>query len=154
MGVASRLTNSNRVLRQLGTLITDGRYPGTTFCAAVGHTTPEAIHGGGIAFLQTGDLLQLRLRTGRIDLLDKQAFVERGAIEPYQGELSHHRAALAMQRKEHLQQRALRVAPSNRMLYHTDAAHGVVPLHVAEWAAMLSNPPQPNELLQPTTPEI
>ena len=57
MAVPSFRINYNRVLRQLVTLITDGRYSGTNWGASVGHVTPEAIRGGGIAYLQTGDLL-------------------------------------------------------------------------------------------------
>ncbi|MDQ6693150.1 MAG: dihydroxy-acid dehydratase [Chloroflexota bacterium] len=136
MAVASFRVNYNRVLRQLVTLITDGRYSGTNFGASVGHVTPEAIQGGGIGYLQTGDLLHLQFRAGRINLLDTDAFIKRGAVKLYSGDLAGQRAALHLQRKKQLQKRAMRVAPSNRMLYHTDAAHGVVPLHVAEWANM------------------
>jgi dihydroxy-acid dehydratase len=136
MAVPSFRLNHNRVLRQLVTLITDGRYSGTNYGASVGHVTPEAIRGGGIAYLQTGDLLRLQFRGGRIDLLEIAAFVERGAAEPYKGDLAVERAALGAERREHLQRRAARIAPANRMLYHTDAARGVVPLQVAEAAAL------------------
>jgi hypothetical protein len=133
MAVPSFRINYDRVLRQLVTLITDGRYSGTNFGASLGHVTPEAIRGGGIAYLQTGDLLHLRFRAGRIDLLDREAFA-RGTISPYSGELGVHRAGIGAERRRRLERRALKIAPSNRMLYHTDAAHGVVPHHVADWA--------------------
>jgi hypothetical protein len=136
MAVASFRLNHNRVLRQLVTLITDGRYSGTNYGASVGHVTPEAIHGGGIAYLQTGDLLRLQFRGGRIDLLDKEALVKRGAAEPYKHDLAVERSTLGAERREHLQRRAARIAPANRMLYHTDAARGVVPLQVAEAATL------------------
>lgn len=134
MAVPSFRINYNRVLRQLVTLITDGRYSGTNFGASVGHVTPEAIHGGGISFLQTGDLLHLRFRAGRLDLLDREAFVSEGAISLYGGDLAENRAALGAERLARLASRAMRIAPSNRMVYHTDAAHGVVPLQVADAA--------------------
>ena len=52
----------------------------------------------------------------------------------YDGDLAVHRAGVAVERRAHLQARARHIAPANRMLYHTDAAHGVVPLQVAEAA--------------------
>ena len=48
--------NANRALRKLAALISDGRYSGTTCGAAIGHVTPEAINGGCIGLLETGDL--------------------------------------------------------------------------------------------------
>lgn len=134
MCVPSFRINYNRVLRQLVTLITDGRYSGTNFGASLGHVTPEAMKGGGILYLRTGDLLHLQFRKGRLDLLDRDALIADGRIEVYAGNLAEQRAGLGAERQEHLRKRATRIAPSNRMLYHTDAAHGVVPQHVADWA--------------------
>jgi hypothetical protein len=132
MAVPSFRINYNRVLRQLVSLITDGRYSGTNFGASVGHVTPEAIRGGGIAYLQTGDLLHLQFRNGRLDLLDREAFLTHGVLERYAGDLASTRAGRGVERRAHLARRALKIAPSNRMLYHTDAAHGVVPQQVAD----------------------
>jgi dihydroxyacid dehydratase/phosphogluconate dehydratase len=148
MAVPSFRINYNRVLRRLVTLITDGRYSGTNWGAAVGHVTPEAIRGGGIAYLQTGDLLLVRFRAGRLDLVDKDAFLATGIPGAYEGDLAVHRAGIAVERRAHLQARARQIAPANRMLYHTDAAHGVVPLQVAEaaterWAAATLAPAAP-----------
>lgn len=39
--------NANRQLKRLATLISDGRYSGVTYGAAIGHMTPEAIRGEG-----------------------------------------------------------------------------------------------------------
>ncbi|HYP38871.1 MAG TPA: dihydroxy-acid dehydratase [Chloroflexia bacterium] len=144
MAVPSFRINYDRVLRQLVTLITDGRYSGTNFGASVGHVTPEAIHGGGIAYLQTGDLLHLRFRAGRIDLLDREAFAQ-GEIKLYEGDLPVNRAGVGAERRQHLERRAMKIAPSNRMLYHTDAAHGVVPRQVADWARQQTQRPMPLE---------
>jgi hypothetical protein len=143
MCVPSFRINYNRVLRPLVTLITDGRYSGTNWGAAVGHVTPEAIRGGGIAYLQTGDLLLLRFRAGRLDLLDQAAFLATGTPAVYGGDLAAERATLAGERRAHLQQRARQIAPANRMLYHTDAARGVVPLQVAEAATVRWVEPAP-----------
>ena len=38
-------------------LITDGRFSGATRGAAIGHTSPEAVDGGPIAYVREGDLI-------------------------------------------------------------------------------------------------
>jgi dihydroxy-acid dehydratase len=134
MCVPSFRINYNRVLRQLVSLITDGRYSGTNFGASVGHVAPEAARGGGVAYLRTGDLMHLRFRAGRLDLLDREAFIREGVPVPYSGDLADDRAEVGAERIERLNMRAFKIAPANRMLYHTDAAHGVVPGVVADWA--------------------
>ena len=135
MAVPSFRINSNRALRRIVTLITDGRYSGTNFGAAVGHVTPEAGAGGGIATLQSGDLLHLRFRAGRLDLIDGPAFAATGRPQPDARVLAT-RAPLAAARRIRLEQRARIIAPANRMRYHTDAAHGVVPQAVADAATL------------------
>lgn len=134
MAVPSFRINYHRVWRQLVSLITDGRYSGTNFGVSVGHVTPEAIRGGGILYLQSGDLLHLQFRRGRIDLLEHDAFARQGALVVREGDWMQARAGVGAERRRMLELRARKVAPSNRMLYHTDAAHGVVPQAVADWA--------------------
>lgn len=136
MAVPSFRINYHRVWRQLVSLMTDGRYSGTNFGVSVGHVTPEALQGGGILFLQTGDLLHLQFRQGRLDLIDREPFARAGEIVSYRGTLARERAGLGAERRARLQRRARKIAPSNRMLHHTDAAHGVVPQPVADWASM------------------
>jgi hypothetical protein len=118
--------NANRSLRKLATLISDGRYSGVSYGAAVGHVTPEAARGGDVLRLQTGDLLHLRFRARRIDLLDPAAFVA-GAVEPAAPSLLGGRSPLADERTARLTKRQRLVAASNRMTYCTDASRGVVP---------------------------
>lgn len=136
MAVPSFRINYHRLWRQLVSLITDGRYSGTNFGVSVGHVTPESLHGGGILYLQTGDLLRLQFRAGRIDLLQRAPFAARGEIIPHDGNLAQERAGIGRERQLLLQKRARHVAPSNRMTHHTDAAHGVVPQAVADWATL------------------
>lgn len=136
MAVPSFRINYHRLLRQLVSLITDGRYSGTNFGVSVGHVAPEAIHGGGILYLQTGDLLHMQFRAGRIDLLDRKRFAARGEIVPYAGSLPQERAGIGAERRALLQKRARKIAPSNRMVHHTDASQGVVPQSVADWAEL------------------
>lgn len=123
--------NANRALRKLVTLLSDGRYSGVSYGAAVGHITPEAAVGGGILRIQTGDPLHLRFRARRIDLLDPQALIT-GRIELAGPEVLGSRDALADERLARIKQRQRRVAASNRMTHCTDASQGVVPLEVFE----------------------
>jgi len=51
-----RHINASRALHRIVSLISDGRYSGTTWGAAIGHVTPEAPNGGWIGLLDTGDL--------------------------------------------------------------------------------------------------
>jgi dihydroxy-acid dehydratase len=122
--------NASRQLKRLATLISDGRYSGVTYGAAIGHVTPEAIKDGGILYLQQGDIVHLRFRVKRIDLLDEQQFVL-GNMKLYQGDLKKDRKELAQVRKEVLRRRQKRVAGSNRLVGCTDASRGVVPAAVA-----------------------
>ncbi|MEI2472569.1 dihydroxy-acid dehydratase, partial [Peribacillus frigoritolerans] len=62
--------NANRVMKKIATIISDGRYSGVTYGAAIGHMTPEAYEGGGIGLLKSGDVIHLQLRDRRIDFVD------------------------------------------------------------------------------------
>jgi dihydroxyacid dehydratase/phosphogluconate dehydratase len=126
--------NANRTLKKLTIMITDGRYSGVSHGAAVGHLTPEAKRGGGILYLQTGDILQTNLRGRSILLLDREALRESGAIIASNEELAKTRRALGQERLRRIEQRLNIIAPTNRMRDVTDAARGVLPLAVAECA--------------------
>ncbi len=125
--------NANRKLRKLTALISDGRYSGVTYGAAIGHVTPEAFNGGGIGLLQTGDLLHLQLARRRIDLLDPKAF-EGGRLVYADVHAEAWRKELASDRRARMLERQRRVAATNRLRDVTDAGRGVVPLAVAEGA--------------------
>lgn len=122
--------NAHRQLKRLTTLISDGRYSGVTFGAAVGHMTPEAFHDGGLLYLQEGDLLHLQFRKKRIDLLDSGKFAL-GHVVPDAEDLRVARTELGLFRMEKLRIRQKRVAASNRLRDCTDASRGVVPMGVA-----------------------
>lgn len=49
-------------------LITDGRFSGATRGAAIGHVSPEAAAGGGIALIREGDMIAIDIPAGRIDV--------------------------------------------------------------------------------------
>ncbi len=50
-------------------LITDGRFSGATRGAAIGHTSPEAVDGGPIAYVRDGDLIEIDIPNYSIKLL-------------------------------------------------------------------------------------
>ncbi|WCK56858.1 dihydroxy-acid dehydratase [Aneurinibacillus sp. Ricciae_BoGa-3] len=127
--------NANRKLKRLATLISDGRYSGVTYGAAIGHMTPEAKEGGGILYLQTGDILHLRLRSRQIQFINKEAF--RSGIFDYAFDrVKEERKEIAEGRLAGIHKRQRLVAASNRLVGHTDAANGVVPLAVFEEAVL------------------
>ncbi|MFC0472458.1 dihydroxy-acid dehydratase [Halalkalibacter kiskunsagensis] len=123
--------NANRKLRRLATLISDGRYSGVSYGAAIGHMTPEAYEGGGILYLKTGDLLYLNLREKEIQCLDQDA-CRNGELVFAFSHIKDKRQGLGEERMKTIRERQRYIAPSNRLVGHTDAANGVVPLPVAE----------------------
>jgi dihydroxyacid dehydratase/phosphogluconate dehydratase len=125
--------NASRKLKRLATLISDGRYSGVSYGAAIGHMTPEAKEGGGILYLQTGDLLYLGLRDREIQFIDETAF-RAGKLEFKFEHIKDERQVLADERLVAITKRQREVAAGNRLVGHTDAANGVVPLPVAEEA--------------------
>ena len=127
--------NNSTLLRRMTMLLSDGRYSGVTYGAAVGHITPEAFERGSIAALRTGDLLWIRLRKGRIDLLDRRAWREsRRKAAPPLWSKEPERTRLTEGRYRHILRRRDNIAPANRMDDVTDAARGVVPGTVWEAA--------------------
>lgn len=125
--------NANRHLKKLALVLTDGRYSGVSYGAAIGHITPEAKRGGQILYLQTGDLLQANLRARRITLVDRAA-LHKGSLAEYTGDLASERKDLGAERLRRIHARLQAVVPTNRMRDVTDAARGVIPNAVAECA--------------------
>ena len=54
-------------------LITDGRFSGGTTGLCVGHVAPEAVDGGPIAFVETGDTVRIDIPNRTLDLLVPEA---------------------------------------------------------------------------------
>ncbi|MFN0087816.1 MAG: dihydroxy-acid dehydratase [Blastocatellia bacterium] len=126
--------NASRFLKRLAMILTDGRYSGVSYGAAIGHITPEAMRGGGILYLQTGDLLQSNLRAGTIHLLDREALRERNEIVESLRNLAESRREIGEERLRRIHHRLLDIVPTNRMRDVTDASRGVIPNVVAEAA--------------------
>jgi dihydroxy-acid dehydratase len=49
-------------------LITDGRFSGGTRGACIGHVSPEAAGGGTIALLQNGDIIEIDIPAGKLNV--------------------------------------------------------------------------------------
>ncbi len=64
-------------------LITDGRFSGGTRGACIGHISPEAAEGGPIAFIEDGDLIEIDIPAGKIELLvGEEELAKRKAVWP------------------------------------------------------------------------
>jgi dihydroxyacid dehydratase/phosphogluconate dehydratase len=128
--------NANRVMKKIATIISDGRYSGVTYGAAIGHMTPEAYEEGGIGYLQTGDIVHLQLRGRRIDFVDSAQLLKGSIVHEFSNHLKEERQSLVIERKQRMKNRQKLVAASNRMYGHTDAANGVVPIAIIEDAIL------------------
>lgn len=60
---------SNPLLATSTALITDGRFSGATRGPAIGHISPEAAHGGPLAYLEEGDRIQFDLNQGSLNII-------------------------------------------------------------------------------------
>jgi dihydroxy-acid dehydratase len=58
-------------------LITDGRFSGGTAGLCIGHVSPEAIDGGPIALVQTGDRIRIDIPARTMDVLVDDAELAR-----------------------------------------------------------------------------
>jgi len=67
-------------------LITDGRFSGATQGAAVGHISPEAASGGPIALIEEGDLIEIDIIAGKLNVLvsDEELAKRRECFKPFQ----------------------------------------------------------------------
>lgn len=125
--------NARKELQRITVLLTDGRFSGVTYGPAIGHITPEAFNGGWIGLLETGDLLYIRLRQRKIDLLDARA-LSVGVVVPWEGDLAQERGHLAAKRRQKLVQRSTLIAAPNRLHQAADASKGVVPAEILQEA--------------------
>ena len=58
-------------------LITDGRFSGATRGAAIGHVCPEAAAGGVIGVVKDGDIIEINIPEGKLELKVPQAEIEK-----------------------------------------------------------------------------
>ncbi|WP_027339503.1 dihydroxy-acid dehydratase [Halonatronum saccharophilum] len=57
-------------------LITDGRFSGATRGASIGHISPEAMEGGPMAIVQEGDIIEIDIPNGKLNIKLSQKEVE------------------------------------------------------------------------------
>ena len=69
----SEYLNRDPVLRHVAAMLTDGRYSGATYGPCIGHASPEALEGGRIGSVRTGDLVYMDTAQRRIDVIDAVA---------------------------------------------------------------------------------
>jgi dihydroxy-acid dehydratase len=67
-------------------LVTDGRFSGGSSGLSIGHVSPEAAHGGPIALVQPGDIIDIDIPSRRIDLRVEDAELERRRAELLAGD--------------------------------------------------------------------
>ena len=67
-------------------LITDGRFSGATRGACIGHISPEAAEGGLIALIEDGDIIEISVSRGSLELKvnSRTSRIERGKMEAHQ----------------------------------------------------------------------
>ncbi|MDH4120961.1 MAG: dihydroxy-acid dehydratase [Deltaproteobacteria bacterium] len=67
-------------------LVTDGRFSGATRGACIGHVSPEAAEGGPLAALRDGDILQIDIPKGTLNvkLSDQELAARLKALPPFQ----------------------------------------------------------------------
>ncbi|RCK50831.1 dihydroxy-acid dehydratase [Thalassospira profundimaris] len=116
----------HRILEASSMLITDGRYSGVTKGACIGHMVPEAFTGGGIGYLQNGDILRLNLTSLSLDWLERDAFLD-GREVPGDPAKVADRKVIFDQRHQRMSNRQLDVAACNVMDHVSNAARGIVP---------------------------
>lgn len=58
-------------------LITDGRFSGATRGAAIGHVSPEAMEGGPIAFVKDGDMIEIDITKGILNVKVSEEEIEK-----------------------------------------------------------------------------
>jgi dihydroxy-acid dehydratase len=68
-------------------LITDGRFSGGSSGLSIGHVSPEAAHGGTIALVRDGDVIEIDIPTRRMELMvsDDELAARRAELEAGHG---------------------------------------------------------------------
>jgi dihydroxy-acid dehydratase len=76
-------------------LMTDGRFSGATHGFMVGHVAPEAAHGGPIAAVQDGDLIEINADTRNISVELSQAQINKRLANWHQPALKYPTGVMA-----------------------------------------------------------
>jgi hypothetical protein len=139
----SEYLNRDPVLRHVAALITDGRYSGATYGPCLGHASPEALEGGGLGALRTGDVLYMDAERGRIDVLDPERCLRDGRLElavlPAEALLARPERA---ERTAWLRSRRLDIPATIRLMLDatTTCMEGVAPVGLEATENLLAEP--------------
>jgi len=70
-------------------LITDGRFSGATRGASIGHVSPEAAAGGNIALIEEGDIIEIDIPAGTLNVrVSEEELARRRSLwKPYQNSM-------------------------------------------------------------------
>ena len=126
----SEYLNRDPILRHVAALFTDGRYSGATYGPCIGHASPEALEGGGIGALRTGDIVYMDSAAGRIDVLDPARCWRDGLLTVVPLDRSALRARPEVaERKAWLERRRREIPATIRLLLDatTTCREGVTP---------------------------
>lgn len=127
--------NVDPVLRKCCTTFTDGRISGATYGSVIVHSEPEAADGGPILYLETGDLIHLRLREGTINVIEAAALCQSGKVKPVKrAALEAERLSLANRRWRQVIRRMNRFDShtKNELSHLTGTYYGAVPETMVE----------------------
>ena len=71
-------------------LITDGRFSGATRGASIGHVSPEAAAGGTIAVVEDGDIINIDIPNGKLELAvsDEEIDRRKAALKPFKSNVT------------------------------------------------------------------
>lgn len=127
----SEYLNRDPVLRHVSAMITDGRYSGATYGPCIGHASPEALEGGAIGAVRSGDWIWMDTARRRIEVLDPAASLRGEAFAPVPLTTAALRARPEIaERIAWLRARRLDIPPTIRLLLDatTTCQQGVTPL--------------------------
>ena len=71
-------------------LLTDGRFSGATRGASIGHVSPEAAAGGTIAVVEDGDIINIDIPNGKLELSvsDDEIARRKAALKPFKSNVT------------------------------------------------------------------
>ena len=71
-------------------LLTDGRFSGATRGASIGHVSPEAAAGGTIAVVEDGDIINIDIPKGKLELAvsDDEIARRKAALKPFKSNVT------------------------------------------------------------------
>ncbi len=71
-------------------LLTDGRFSGATRGASIGHVSPEAAAGGTIAVVEDGDIINIDIPNGKLELAvsDDEIARRKAALKPFKSNVT------------------------------------------------------------------